>query len=525
MMNLDGHIQDITWQATRKLCGKLDSAEAMTDFFLYLREIIPLHHIIMGKFFETPPELHILFLTDERGTFRIDRRYPFSAVQRELAEKYSFFNPQHTGSELIDDENHPLAPLYTCLRDELETLPSYPLFCYRVTDRREFYGGLSLIFKPGTEVTSEIINILNLLEAPLRIFVNAAFQYEELSRIRNSISRENTVLRRRLVGLDGVSLVGVSGGLRMLMEQVRQVAPLNVSILIRGETGTGKELVAKTVHHLSGRAAGPFVAVNCGAIPPELIDSELFGHVKGAFTGALNERKGRFEQANGGTLFLDEVAELPLNMQARLLRVLQERTVDKVGGRNPVPVDFRLIAATHRPLEKMVGEGSFREDLYYRLNVVSLEVPPLRRRLQDIPVLVRHFLELAANRFGVAIPAVPEEEMDRLMHYEWPGNVRQLQNVVEEGLALYRHGRLHFQAGNVTQTFSSAPEEEKPFPFFHDMARAYLEQALRLCGGKISGPGGAAELTGLNYGTLKGKLDKYGIPHGRNTRHADDTRL
>lgn len=532
----DNHLQRIAWQATQQLCGNLDPEIAMTDFFRYLQGVMPIHHIFLGKFLENPPELHIMSLTDERGTTRYARRYPLTPEQQELARRCSFFDPSLTRAQFIPDARHPWAGMYVCPYDEFAALPRYPLLCYRITDTREFYGGASFVFQPGAAVTQDMLEVLELLEAPLRVFINASFQYVELRKIRDSISKENRALRQRLAGLDGVPVIGASGGLKQLMEHVRQVAPLEVSVFIRGETGTGKELIARTVHRMSSRADGPFVAVNCGAIPPDLIDSELFGHAKGAFTGAVRDHKGKFEQADGGTLFLDEVAELPLNVQARLLRVLQERTIDRVGGGAPVPVNFRLIAATHRPLEDMVEQQTLREDLYYRLHVVSLTVPPLRERRQDIPALVNHFLEQTANRFGVGVPPVPDEEMEKLLHDAWPGNVRQLQNVVEESLALHRHGELRFRREDCrltpAATFHTSeagassdaaqdffPNNRAAMPSFHAMAKRYLEQALTLCNGKIYGRGGVAELAGLNYGTVKGKLNKYGIPYGRNTRH------
>lgn len=527
---IDSRLYNIAWEATQRLCGNLDFSSALTDFFRYLQQNIPIHHLILGKFLERPPGLRIISLTDASGTDKYDIWLPFTPEQHVVARTMNFFNATHSQLHFIPDQKHPLAKLYDLplpLHPAFDSLPVFPMLCYRIMDNKRLYGGPAFVFQPDADITPDMLTILELLEAPFTVFTNASFQYEELRKIRDSISRENRTLRRRLAGLTDVPLVGANGGLKKLMEQVRQIAPLDISVLIRGETGSGKELVARAIHRLSDRASGSFVAVNCGAIPPELIDSELFGHVKGAFTGALSERKGKFEQADGGTLFLDEVAELPLGVQARLLRVLQERTVDKVGGGAPVPVNFRLIAATHRPLEKMLEQGMLREDLYYRLCVVSLTVPPLRERRQDIPVLVEYFLEQAANRFGVGVPAVPDEEMARLIRGPWPGNVRQLQNVVEEALALHHNGELRFPAGAAAPSRLETEKEvsrevsvdQGSLMDFHTMAKEYLERMLARCNGKISGQGGVAELTGLHCSTLKGKLDKYGIPYGRNTKH------
>ncbi len=265
----------------------------------------------------------------------------------------------------------------------------------------------------------------------LRLTVQKALAYlalqQENVRLREKLG-EKTALER---------IVGVSDGMRQIVEMIRRVAPSDATVLIEGESGTGKELVARAVHELSERHGGPFVAVNCAAIPRELLESELFGHLRGAFTGAVRDRVGKFEQAAGGTLFLDEVGELPLDLQPKLLRALQEREIEPVGG-TPRTVDVRLVAATNRHLEKSMREGGFREDLYYRLAVVPLQLPPLCQRREDVPLLVNHFL---ASK-GKERVEVSDAFMQRLSAYDWPGNVRELQNVIERTLVLSRGERL-----------------------------------------------------------------------------------
>jgi len=249
------------------------------------------------------------------------------------------------------------------------------------------------------------------------------------------LQQENLQLRRQLRAQETPELVGVSEPIRELLRQIRQVAPSEATVLINGESGTGKELVARAIHRGSERGDAPFVPVNCAAIPRDLIESELFGHLKGAFTGAVRDRQGKFAQAGGGTLFLDEVGELPLELQPKLLRALQEREIEPVGG-SPLKVDVRVVAATNRDLEEAVGEGAFREDLYYRLAVIPLLVPPLRQRRDDIPVLVEHFLA----RHGQV--AVSDEALELLGRYAWPGNVRELENTLERCVVLRRHERI-----------------------------------------------------------------------------------
>lgn len=350
------------------------------------------------------------------------------------------------------------------------------------------------------------------MRVPLLMGINNWFQYNELKAIKEQIWEENIRLRQQLRGIPSVDVIGASGGLRRVMEKVHLAGPTDVPVLISGETGTGKEVIARAVHSLSPRHDKPFVDVNCGGIPLSLIDSELFGHVKGSFTGAVSDHKGRFERAKGGTIFLDEIGELPLDVQARLLRVLQERTIERVGGNVSVPVDFRLIAATNRDLEKMVEVGSFREDLYYRLRVISLRLPPLRERKQDIPLLLDHLLRRSAQRLGILPPVLAPGEMSRLVEYRWPGNVRELQNVIEEALVLMPSGPLNFWTDDDSRRISSDVSEILTFD--ENMA-AYFHRLLKSCNGRISGPGGAAEKSGVNPNTLRSKLVKLGIPFGR----------
>ena len=275
------------------------------------------------------------------------------------------------------------------------------------------------------------------------------------------------------------------------------------------------------------------ISVNCGAIPESLVDSELFGHEKGAFTGAIGTSRGRFERANGGTLFLDEIGELPLSAQVRLLRVLQTKELERVGGTQPVRVNVRLIAATHRNLEEMVSDGRFREDLWFRLNVFPMAIPPLRERKEDIPLLAYHFIEAKSREMNLGKrPTILESEMDKLASYDWPGNVRELSNAIERAIILCRGQPLSFPflsselsaaAAAPTSESSLAGADVRTFPTFDDASRSYLQEALARAGGWISGPGGAAELAGMNASTFRSKLKKLGVsaasPH-RRARHA-----
>jgi transcriptional regulator with GAF, ATPase, and Fis domain len=294
-------------------------------------------------------------------------------------------------------------------------------------------------------------------------------------------------------------------------------------VLIQGESGTGKELVAREIHKRSRRAAGPLVKVNCAAIPPELYESEFFGHARGAFTGALRDRAGRFEVADGGTLFLDEVGEIPLLLQSKLLRVLQEGTYERVGEEQPRHVDVRVLAATNRVLKEEIAAGRFREDLYYRLHVVPVTVAPLRERREDIPLLAAHFLDHASERLHLPRPRLTRGDVRELEQYDWPGNIRELENVIERGVIMARrHGRLRFDLAGEGPRASppaapppgqegSRPNVVMPAAEVRRLERENILAALRQSGGRIRGPGGAAELLGLKPTTLASRIKTLGL--------------
>jgi DNA-binding NtrC family response regulator len=306
-------------------------------------------------------------------------------------------------------------------------------------------------------------------------------------------------------------IVGHSAALRRVLQQVEIVAPTDATVLIYGETGTGKELIARALHHLSARRTHPLVTLNCAAIPPGLLESELFGHEKGAFTGALTQRIGRFEQANTGTLFLDEIGDLPLELQPKLLRVLQEHAFERLGSSRTLRTNVRLVAATHRNLLAMVQQRTFREDLYYRLHIFPLTVPPLRERRDDIPVLVRHFAQQYAHQLHKPIAHVPAEAIAELVHYDWPGNVRELQNVIERAVILSSQGVLWPQVPVQSPGARSATPVAPRSETLDDAMRAHILDALRATNWVVAGPHGAAARLGMKRSTLASRMEKLGI--------------
>ncbi len=303
-------------------------------------------------------------------------------------------------------------------------------------------------------------------------------------------------------------LIGNSPALEAVLEQVERVAPMDSTVLIQGETGTGKELIARAIHNISSRCGRPFVKLNCAAIPLDLLESELFGHERGAFTGAIAQRIGRFELADKGTLFLDEVGDIPLALQPKLLRVLQEQEFERLGSAQTHHVDVRLVAATNRDLTEMVKRGEFRSDLYYRLNVFPILLPPLRARREDIPALVTHFVEIFCRRMGKQIEHIPPKTMFALSSYPWPGNIRELQNLIERAVILSDFGVLH----NPLPT--TASKDAIIFPAattLRDSERALILHTLEAVGWVIGGPKGAAVKLGLKRTTLICKMQKLGI--------------
>jgi transcriptional regulator with GAF, ATPase, and Fis domain len=330
--------------------------------------------------------------------------------------------------------------------------------------------------------------------------------FEEIKDLKERLQRENIALREEV---DQASMfeeiVGHSVPLRSVLAGLAKVAPTDSTVLITGETGTGKELVARAIHRRSTRAVRAFVSVNCAAIPPELIASELFGHERGAFTGATQRRLGRFELAQGGTIFLDEVGELPLEMQIALLRVLQEREFERVGGSVPIRVDVRVIAATNRDLQAAIEARSFRSDLFYRLDVFPLALPPLRERADDIPILVQYFINRFARNAGKVIRSINKKSLDRLCAYPWPGNIRELQNVIERSLIV-----CETEEFIVDENWLSArPAPNSPLALAGNLAgheRALIEEALRVSGGRVFGPDGAAMKLGIARSTLESKI-------------------
>jgi hydrogenase-4 transcriptional activator len=499
-------------QVTLRICSSIRIDTALQNAFVYLKEHFPfdelyldildanlgairrIAHVVAG---ETEAQDDIVPLPEGLWAWLQERRTPF------------IVRPGKPGKFI-----RAITPLVKLEGNSDMILP------LRIEE--EMIGLLVLRSRGEGKFTPDHVELLSAVAEPFAIALANALAHEAVVKYRDILLDDNRFLKKELLSQAGAEIIGANSGLRNVMEMVRQVAPLNNTVLLIGETGTGKEVIANAIHFASPRKDGPFIKVNCGAIPESLIDSELFGHEKGAFTGAVAEKRGRFERADGGTIFLDEIGELPPQAQVRLLRVLQNLEIERVGGSRAIAVDIRVIAATHRNLESMISANRFREDLWFRLNVFPVILPPLRQRKEDIPALARHFLAQKSRELGIAIPPViAPGALERLMNYTWPGNVREMENLVEREIIRHRGGQLTFGSLLPTEKDGQASRGREvngvPVPLNLGEAMAmHITTVLNMTGGKVHGPGGAAELLGVNANTLRGRMGKLGIKFGRN---------
>jgi PAS domain S-box-containing protein len=379
--------------------------------------------------------------------------------------------------------------------------------------RGDVIGTLAVASRLEGSFTQREAEMLVQVADQVAMAVNNAIAFRRIAELRDKLRQEKQYLEEE-INLERrfEDIVGESTGLRRVLKEIATVAPTDATVLIQGETGTGKELLARAIHRLSPRSERTFIKLNCAAIPAGLIESELFGHEKGAFTGAIGRKIGRLELAHEGTLFLDEIGELPLDLQPKLLRALQEREIERLGGTRPIQVNVRLIAATNRDLAKMVAEKTFRSDLYYRLKVFPVFAPPLRERTSDIPILVRHFVSAHSRRMGKMIESIPEETMLALIRWPWPGNIRELENFLERAVILTNGPVLYVPLAELeTAEHESEGDAELENPTLQAAEREHILKALREAKGQIGGNDGAAAKLGLKRTTLNSKIKKLGI--------------
>ena len=390
-----------------------------------------------------------------------------------------------------------------------------------LVNRGRALGDLMIVRLTEGTFTAEDVDFLSQAAGQIAIAIENALAYREISELKDKLAQEKLYLEEEIRSeMNFAEIVGKSSALRKVLKRVETVAPTDSTVLIYGETGAGKELIARAIHDLSPRKSKAFVKLNCAAIPTGLLESELFGHERGAFTGAIAQRIGRFEVANGGTIFLDEIGEIPLELQTKLLRVLQEREFERLGSSRTLRTDARLIAATNRDLEAMVAEQKFRSDLFFRLNVFPIQVPPLRERHGDIPLLVRHFAQQFSKRMNKTIDTISSATMEALSRYHWPGNIRELQNVIERAVITSTGPVLKVDVADLKISKSSSPAEKSSGQgstngglrdTLEETERQQILKALKQSNWVVAGPKGAAAKLGMKRSTLQLRMSKLGI--------------
>jgi formate hydrogenlyase transcriptional activator len=393
--------------------------------------------------------------------------------------------------------------------------------CIPLVNHGRTFGSLNLASRRLDAFTPQDIELLQQIGGQIAIAVENALAFKEIDALKDTLSKEKLYLEEEIrTEFNFEEIVGEGTALKRALAQVELVAPAGTTVLVLGETGTGKELIARAIHNLSPRRERTFVKVNCAAIPSGLLESELFGHERGAFTGALNQKIGRFELADRGTLFLDEVGDIPLELQPKLLRVLQEQEFERLGSNKTLRVDVRVVAATNSDLAKLVAERTFRSDLYYRLNVFPITIPALRERRDDVPLLVRYFVQKYSRRQNKIVEYIPADTMDALVNYDWPGNVRELENLIERAVLLSRGKELRVPLAELKNSALSAPPEfslplatapSVPIATMEEAERQHILRALRQTEWRISGPKGAAKMLGMKRTTLQARMRKLGV--------------
>ena len=505
------------YEATRRILGDFRIEKAMQSCLLYMRDYIPADYFSLHLFDPGLGVVETVVDATEQESELKGQKTSLTPEARELMHLiagrkkpgYSLFD------RLSDDE------MTRQLGLDLKT-PDASCLSMDLMIMGKLLGIVALTNVSGRPYTKEQGRLLLTIHDPLAMSCAQYKRFREIERLKDVIADDARRLQDDLMHQVGDEVIGADYGLKEVMDRVSQVSFLNTPVLLLGETGVGKEIIAGAIHRWSPRRKGPFIKVNCGSIPASLMESEIFGHEKGAFTGALSRRRGYFERAHGGTILLDEIGELPMAAQTRLLRVLQEKTVERIGGSSTIEVDTRVVAATNRDIEDMLDKGGFRRDLYFRLNVFPIQIPPLRNRRLDIPGLVHHFLAKKSREMSLPDrPRVEPGAVDRLMDYDWPGNVRELENIIEREVIIRRGGALTFAdfrpGAREAQACPNSAEEGESLAYDAVVSR-HIVRVLKMTKGKVEGVGGAADILNVNPRTLQYRMKNLGIPFGRKAK-------
>jgi PAS domain S-box-containing protein len=491
-------------QLSNALLANMDVRKLLGAISAIIRELIPHDYATLALYDRATQTMIVEFLTageseSQRGDVRI-------ALEGSVAEEvFRTHEP-----EILD---HLRGSRFN--QDSMRHFTELGMqsgCCVPLIHRGEAIGTLSVTSRARAAFAHHEAEMLTQIADQVAMAVSNALVFRQISELRDRLNQEKKYLEEE-INLEHrfEDIVGESAGLRQVLREIETVAPTDATVLIQGETGTGKELLARALHRLSPRSERTFIKLNCAAIPAGLLESELFGHEKGAFTGAITRKMGRLELAHEGTLFLDEVGELPLDLQPKLLRALQEREIERLGGTKPIPVNIRLIAASNRDLSTMVKEKQFRSDLFYRLKVFPIFAPPLRERTGDIPVLVRHFVTAHSRRMGKIIETIPDETMKALARWRWPGNIRELENFLERAVILTRGPVLYVPLAELEIEPGPGGDDAAGASTLHEAEREHILRVLHETKGQIGGTEGAAARLGLKRTTLNSKMKRLGI--------------
>lgn len=509
-------VKDFFHQGTISICGSLDEDKMLENCYNFFKDFLPLEGIMISVHDSAEHTIEIIANYSERII-----NLPKKPVKLNK-EAIDFVEANESRVVLVRRiEDDPVS----VVMNRSVGLKAMSGMILHLRIEGELIGVVAAYCEKNNMFNEDHVKLFSILHDPFAIAISNMLRYREVKALRDLLKDDNLYLHEELRKITGDEIIGAETGLKDVMVMVKQVAPLDSKVLILGETGVGKEVIASAIHYASPRRKNPFIKLNCGAIPENLIDSELFGHEKGAFTGAVSVKRGRFERAEGGTLFLDEIGELPMNAQTRLLRVLQTGEFERVGGVESFKADVRIIAATNRNLTELVKKNEFREDLLFRINIFPIVIPPLRYRKNDILVLVNYFIDKKRKELNIARrPGISENAFLRLSNYEWPGNIRELENCVERELIRNITGKdnvLEFLDFLGNKGFSKdLTLDPKTYDFdltADELFKVHVLKVLEKTNGRIQGKDGAAQILGLNSSTLRNRLKKLKIPFGRNT--------
>ena len=507
--------------ATLLICSSLNVDTALQSFIDYLKTIMPVSGVIMGVY---DPTMNIGYMLSAIWPPKWEKPPEIISFSKEMGTYMNSIWNHNEKITIINDTENETPERRAVIRSFFPDDSSHLNMKLELDDKH--LGTVDLLAEGKNRFTERHGRLLSLLHEPLSIAISNVLQYREISKLKDLLAEDNRDLRRKLRSVSNDQIIGAEFGLKDVMQMVRQVSSLSSPVLILGETGVGKEVIANAIHENSERKDKAFVKVNCGAIPENLIDSELFGHEKGAFTGALSQRRGFFERAHTGTIFLDEIGELPLAAQVRLLRVLQHQEIERIGGSRTIHVDVRIISATHQNLALLAQKGRFREDLLFRLNVFPISIPPLRARAEDIPALFNYFVEKKCRELNIRnLPSLDMGTMDHLQSYSWPGNIRELENLVERSLirSQISGGDRILKIDEVLLAHDREPNQSiqrgvQGIRPLDEVMSEYIKKALKITSGKVEGEDGAAKTLGIHPSTLRARMRKLGIAYGTKVR-------